>query len=136
MSTPQAPAPLATAAKLHLGQQFLLSLSTRDWALMRTLITDDITWSMPGEGTVSGTAVGAEAVIARSQQIVEYGLNFELLHLLMGQHGLALSLHNTATRGALVLDEYLSTVCQVRDGKISAIDTYLSDLKGFNAFFI
>lgn len=103
---------------------------------MRTLITDDITWSMPGEGTISGTAVGAEAVIARSQQIVGYGLNFELLHLLVGQYGLALLLHNTATRGSLVLDEYLSTVCQVRDGKISVIDTYLSDLKGFNAFFI
>ncbi len=136
MSIPQVTAPPATDAKLHLGQQFLLSLSTRDWALMRTLITDDITWIMPGEGTISGTAVGAEAIIARCQQIVGYGLNFELLHLLIGQYGLALSLHNTATRGSLVLAEYLSTVCQVRDGKISAIDTYLSDLKGFNAFFI
>lgn len=128
--------PLSPEDKLKLGQQFLRSLQARDWTLMRTLLTDDSTWTMPGEGTISGTARGPEAIIARAQRIVGYGLHFELLHLLLGQHGLALSLHNTATRGALVLDEYLATVCQLRDGKISAIDTYLSDLEGFNAFFV
>ncbi len=48
---------------------------------------------------------------------------------------MALSLHNTATRGQLRLDEYLSIVCFVRDGKIAAIETYLSDVDGMNAFF-
>lgn len=136
MPASQASAPLTTDAKMNLGQQFLLSLRTRDWTLMRTLITDDITWTMPGKGTISGTAVGAEAVIARCEQIVGYGLSFELLHLLVGQYGLTLSLHNTATRGALILDEYLATVCQLREDRISGIDTYLSDLKGFDAFFV
>lgn len=103
---------------------------------MRSLLTDDSTWTMPGAGTISGTAVGGDAVTARAQQIVGYGLNFELQDVLIGQHGLALSLHNTATRDSLVLDERLATVCQLRAGKISGIDTYISDIEGFNAFFV
>ncbi|MDN7451277.1 hypothetical protein QZM03_28475, partial [Burkholderia multivorans] len=43
--------------------------------------------------------------------------------------------HNTARRNDLVLDEHLATVCTLRDGKIAAIETYLSDLPGMNAFF-
>ncbi|HZZ46050.1 MAG TPA: hypothetical protein VFE65_04120 [Pseudonocardia sp.] len=45
---------------------------------------------------------------------------------------MASSLHNTARRADLVLDEHLATV---RAGRIVAIDAYLSDLDGINAFF-
>jgi hypothetical protein len=34
------------------------------------------------------------------------------------------------------LDEYLPTVFNLRDGKISAIDSYLSDVSLVNAFFV
>jgi len=47
-----------------------------------------------------------------------------------------LSLNNTARRGDLVLDEHLATVLSIRDGKVSAIDTYLSDVDMVNAFFV
>ena len=39
---------------------------------------------------------------------------------------MALAIHNQATRGDLVLDEHLATVCTITDGRISAIETYLS----------
>lgn len=35
-----------------------------------------------------------------------------------------------------VLDEHLSTVCFLRDGKIAAIETFLSDVAAMNAFFV
>jgi uncharacterized protein len=54
---------------------------------------------------------------------VSYGLTFTLKHILIGQHGVALSLNNTARRGDLVLDEHLATVMNIRDGKTLAIDT-------------
>ncbi|WP_328606237.1 hypothetical protein OG943_40860 [Amycolatopsis sp. NBC_00345] len=34
-----------------------------------------------------------------------------------------------------VLDEHLATVCTLQDGKVAAIETYLSDVDGMNAFF-
>jgi ketosteroid isomerase-like protein len=67
---------------------------------------------------------------------VSYGLTFTLKHILIGRHGVALSLNNTARRGDLVLDEHLATVLTIRDEKISAIDTYLSDIDMLNAFFV
>jgi hypothetical protein len=55
---------------------------------------------------------------------------------MLGENSFILKLHNTARRGALVLDEHLGTVCTVRDGLIDAADTHLSDIAGMNAFFV
>jgi len=122
--------------KTALAQEFLAGLKTRDWDRLRAIMTDDIVWTMPGSSLISGEAQGAEAVLARSKQIVGYGLDFELKHILTGQYHVALSLRNTAARGDLRLDEHLSTVCFLRDGKIAAIHTFLSDISGMNAFFV
>ena len=34
-----------------------------------------------------------------------------------------------------VLDEYLTTVCTLRDGKIARLDTYISDIPMVNTYF-
>lgn len=120
----------------QLGKQFHAYLTAGDWDGIRTLLADDVTWSLPGDNTISGTAEGAEAVVQRAEQIASYGLTFELLHILVSAENMALSLHNTARRGDVQLDEYLSTVCRLRDGKIANIETYLSDVPGMNAFFV
>lgn len=125
----------AESMKQEIGEKFLLALRTHDWDLMRTIMAPDVVWSLPGSSRISGEAHGVDAVIARCQLITSYGLNFGLKHVLYGQFGFALSLHNTAKRGDLVLDEHLATVCYLREDKISRIDTYLSDVPMANAFF-
>ncbi|MFH8345241.1 nuclear transport factor 2 family protein [Streptomyces sp. NPDC018045] len=119
-----------------LGKQFHAALATGDWDAIRSLLHEDAVWELPGDNTISGAARGADAVVERARKIAGYGLNFALLHILVSPRNMALSLHNTAQRGDLVLDEHLSTVCTVRDGKIAAIETYLSDVDGMNAFFV
>jgi ketosteroid isomerase-like protein len=122
--------------KTVIAQQFLAGLRDRDWDLLKSIMTDDIVWSLPGSSLISGEARGAEAVIKRSQLIVSYGLTFSLKNILLGQHGVALSLNNTARRGDLVLDEHLATVFALRERRIFAITTYLSDVEMVNAFFV
>ncbi len=122
--------------KRQVAEIFLEGLRNRDWDQMRSIMTEDIVWTLPGNSKISGAARGVNAVIERAQTIVSYGLTFTLKHILIGQNGMALSLNNTATRGELNLDEHLATVCSLRDGKISAIDTYLSDVEMANAFFV
>ena len=119
----------------RLGEQFHAALTAGDWEAIRSLLHTDATWTLPGENTVSGTVVGADAIVGRAQKIADYGLSFELLHVLVSRENMALSLHNTAQRDEAVLDEYLSTVCRLRDGKIASIETYLSDVPAMNAFF-
>ncbi|MCC2280296.1 nuclear transport factor 2 family protein [Streptomyces sp. ET3-23] len=120
----------------QLGKTFHAYLVARDWEGIRSLLTDDATWTLPGDNTISGTAEGAEAVVERAKKIASYGLDFELLHILVSRENMALSLHNTAHRDGIRLDEHLSTVCRLRDGKIAGIETYLSDVPGMNAFFV
>ncbi|PHQ52379.1 ketosteroid isomerase [Streptomyces cinnamoneus] len=125
-----------TTAAYDLGQRFHAALITGDWPAIRSMLHDDATWTLPGDNTISGTVVGADAVVERAQKIASYGLSFELLHVLVSRENMALSLHNTAQRPDAILDEYLTTVCRLRDGRIADIETYLSDVPGMNAFFV
>jgi uncharacterized protein len=122
--------------QLDIARSFLAAISTCDWNAMRALLTEDAHWTLPGENTISGTANGADAVVERARKITSYGLNFKLQNVLVGSDSVALSLHNTARQGDRVLDEYLASVCQFKDSKIAAIETFLSDIDGMNAFFI
>ncbi len=122
--------------KLYIARRFHAALVARDWSAIRALLTDDAQWTLPGDNTISGTASGADAVVDRARSIAGYGLNFELLHILVSRDNVALSLRNTARQGDRVLDEYLATVCQLKDNKIAAIETFLSDVDRMNAFFV
>lgn len=96
-------------AQLDIARRFHATLVARDWGAMRALLTDDAHWTLPGNNAISGTANGADAVVERARKIASYGLNFELLHILVSRDNVALSLHNTAQQGDQVLDEYLAT---------------------------
>jgi ketosteroid isomerase-like protein len=124
------------AAKYVLARTFHAALTTKDWSLLRAIASPDVTWVLPGSNAVSGPAVGIDAVIARAELIASYGLTFTLEHILVSRDNMALALHNTAQRTDAVLDEHLSTVCRIIDGRIDAIETYLSDVAGMDAFFI
>ena len=120
-----------------LGTRFYSALLAGAWPAIRALLHDDATWTLPGDNSVSGTAAGADAVIAQLQKVAGYGVHFELLHILTSREHMALSQHNTARRnGHVVLDEHLATVFRLRDGRIAEAETFASDVPGMNAFFI
>jgi len=122
--------------KEQLANKFLTGLKNRDWPLMRSALADDVTWTLPGTSLLSGPAIGADAVIKRANQLRDFGVMVQLNHILYGLDSVALSLHNTASRGDLVLDEQVAIVCDINDGKISRIVTHLSDVEGINKFFV
>jgi uncharacterized protein len=92
--------------KNDIAQTFLTALRNHDWELMRSIMINEVIWSLPGTSLISGDAYGIDAVIKRSQLIVNYKLNFGLKNILFGQHGVALSLnlsyaqHLTARRAS------------------------------------
>jgi uncharacterized protein len=43
--------------------------------------------------------------------------------VVLGREGVALLLHNTGNQNGRILDEYLTTVCTLRDGKIARHST-------------
>ncbi len=115
---------------------FHRALITKNWDLLRSIMDPEVSWVLPGTNTISGEAVGIEAVVARAELIASYGLTFTLEQVLLSRDNMALALHNTAERMDAVLDEHLATVCTLRAGKITAVETFLSDVDGMDAFFI
>ena len=118
-----------------IAKAFQAALTSRDWPAMRALLHDDATWTLPGDNSISGTAIGGDAVVERAQLIASYGLSFKLENILLSRDNMALGLHNTAERDGVRLDQQLATVCRLRDGRIAEIETFLSDVPGMNRFF-
>ncbi|CAM5663401.1 nuclear transport factor 2 family protein [Mycolicibacterium aubagnense] len=123
------------AVNQKLAQIFHSALLHRDWDQLATILHSDVAWVLPGDNHISGAAEGLTDVLARAALIASYGPSFTLEHVLFSRDNFALAIHNQATRGDLVLDEHLATVCTVKQGKISRIETYLSDIEGMDAFF-
>jgi ketosteroid isomerase-like protein len=126
---------LTDLEKKTLAETFLHAVGTQNWDLLHSIITEDISWTLPGTSLISGEVNGPNAIIARAKQIVNSGASLELKHILYGQYNVTLFVHNQASRGELILDEYLATVCTICSGRISKIETYVSDVDGVNAFF-
>ena len=123
-------------ADTSVGTRFLGAYAAHDWDGLRDLMDENVTWELPGTAAISGRVQGVEAAIVRVQQIIAGGTNTELLNVLTGQSAVALSLHNTAEKDdGRVLDEYLTTLLRIRDGKIWAIETYVSDVPMVERFF-
>jgi ketosteroid isomerase-like protein len=122
--------------KKEIAQKFITGLSGRDANLLKSIMTDDIVWSLPGKSLMSGEAHGVDAILKRSETLHRYGVKIELEHVVFGYQDVALHLHNTGKRGDKILDEHLTTVCSLRANKIRRLDTFISDVEMLNAFFV
>ena len=118
-----------------LATLFIESLRSGDANGFRTIMTDDVVWTLPGTSQVSGVAKGVEGILKRARTIVAYGTKLEVQHVVLGHEGVALLLHNTGNQNGRILDEYLTTVCTLREGKIARLDTYISDIEMVNTYF-
>jgi ketosteroid isomerase-like protein len=121
--------------KYVLGTAFHRALSTKDWASLESILSPEVTWTLPGDNQISGVASGVDEVVDRAELIASYGPSFELEVVLVSRENMALLIRNRAERGELVLDERVATVCTLAGDEIVAIETYLSDLDGMDAFF-
>lgn len=118
------------------AEEFLGAFKDRDMEGIRRLAAENIEWTLPGEGRISGTAVGIDAVIERIKIIAAGGVKTKLNYIVTGQNGVALLLNNTGTSAdGLILDEQLATVLTIDNGLIVKIDTYLSDVPMMEKYF-
>lgn len=123
-------------SNIEIGEQFLAAYNAHNWEGIRKLLHPSVKWTLPGNGAISGTAEGIDAVINRVKSIVEGNVCTQLHGILVGQFGLTLSLHNSAVSDdGRVLEEELATVLTIESDLITKIDTYLSDVAGMEQYF-
>ena len=127
---------MTEAEKQGLAEKFIAGLTRRDQRLLDSILTEDVVWSLPGESLMSGEAHGVAAILKRAETLGGYGVKIEIEHVIYGYQDVALHLHNTGKRGELILDEYLTTVCRLRENMIYRLETFISDVPMLNAFFV
>lgn len=120
----------------ELADQFLSALRNADQSVLWAITYEKVEWSLPGHGIISGLAKGQEAVLNRIRHLKHFEVHFELLHVLYGMEGFALSLRNTARRRQEELNVFVAIVCHVEMGKIYWIETMLHDVEAINRFFV
>lgn len=119
-----------------IAHAFLRGLRDRDATLLRSIMTDDVVWSLPGESLMSGEAHGVEAIVKRATTLTGFNVTIELEHVVFGLHDVAVQLHNTGHCDGKMLDEHLTTVIHLDAGKIQRLDTFISDVEMLNAYFV
>lgn len=121
--------------KLTIGNQFLLAFRERDWNLLRSIITEDCTWSLPGTGELAGNSDGADQVLEKAKQFVER-LNLANGHIPVCLNCVAMAIRKQFISEIVVTTEHIATVNTIRDGKISCINSFFSDVPGMQAHFM
>jgi len=121
--------------RIDLAKSFTEALMTADEALLKSIVTDDVIWNLPGESIVSGEFHGVEGILKRIQIIVDHETQLKVLHYLTGWDDVAFILNNTGNYKGVELNEFLTTVCRVRDGKIYRLETLIDDVDMVNAYF-
>ena len=53
--------------KKQIAQKFITGLSNRDANLLKSIMTDDVVWSLPGKSLMSGEAHGVDAILRLPQ---------------------------------------------------------------------
>jgi ketosteroid isomerase-like protein len=124
-----------TEQEKKLATSFIAALRAQDIEGFNAIMTDDVGWSLSGSSLVSGLANGIDGILKRARTLIKYGVSIEIQHVVVGYEGVVLLLHNTGSQNGRILDEYLTTVCSLRDGKISRLDTHISDIPMIDAYF-
>jgi uncharacterized protein len=121
--------------KARLARQFWEGLRNRDRYALASIFTEDVVWSNPGQTRISGEARGLDAIMKRAQDIADWGVKIELEYILYGLSEVALHLHNTGNKNSRIFDEHVVIVFIFRDGRISRLVAFLSDIPMMNAYF-
>jgi uncharacterized protein GlcG (DUF336 family)/ketosteroid isomerase-like protein len=121
--------------KRKIATAFIEALRARDSAKFTEIMTPDVVWTLPGTSRISGEAQGVAGIMKRASVFASYALNIQIEYVVFGLDGVALLLHNTGQREARVLDERLTTVCQLEGARIKRLDTYISDVQMVNDYF-
>ncbi|HWY63214.1 MAG TPA: nuclear transport factor 2 family protein [Rhizomicrobium sp.] len=122
--------------KLALARRFLSVLASPDPDVVKSVAVEDVVWSFPGAGRISGEARGVDGVMARAKIIASFKVNIDVVRTLYSLGGVAIILHNTANREGHVLDEHIAAVFSFRGERVCRLDTYLSDVPMAEAFFV
>jgi ketosteroid isomerase-like protein len=127
---------MTESEKKKIAENFIAGLRNRDANQLASILSSDVTWTLPGESFMSGEAQGVDGILKRAKAFQQYNVHLEIEYVLYGYHDVALSLHNTGEMNGKILNEHLTTILHLQEGKAHRIETYISDVAMLNGYFV
>ncbi|MCF2131706.1 nuclear transport factor 2 family protein [Strepomyces sp. STD 3.1] len=122
------------ADQLDLAQGFAVALAALDTDALSKLCTEDVYWTVPGDGPVGGRIEGVEGIIAFQQVLHDHAVRTDVRQIFHGRDSLLALLHDWGEHNGRRLDADLALVLTLRDGRIAAIDGHMADVTAFAAY--
>jgi hypothetical protein len=66
----------------YIAESFIAGLRNRDVSLLSSILTGDVTWTLPGESFMSGEAQGVDGILKRAQGFQQYNVHLEIKYVL------------------------------------------------------
>jgi ketosteroid isomerase-like protein len=123
-----------TIEPASLTQRFATALLTLDEAALSEVSTDDISWSIPGHGPISGVHIGAAAIMAVATIVRQHGITIEVEQILTGRDGVSAILHEVGTHAEAPLDVRVALTLLFRHGRVATITGYISDVAAYDTY--
>lgn len=123
------------AANADLVMKLMAAVRGGDLETARGLTTDDYVWHVPGTSTISGDAVGVDAVAEKLRRLVEAGLRPEMIAVLEGESHVAVVQRNVASADGRELDVRVVSLFTVDDGKLARMETFFGDQPAAEEFW-
>ncbi|MCX5122120.1 hypothetical protein OG992_33740 [Micromonospora sp. NBC_00362] len=121
--------------KHEIAYQFEDSLKLGNRDMLQAIVADDVIMTMPGNSRVSGEWRGIDGLTELMNLLRQSGMRAEIEAITYGLNSVALRLHNTGIRGDRHLDQLVVVALFLRGRRIIRVDSHMSDLENFNAFF-
>jgi uncharacterized protein len=110
-----------------------------DLATLKELFTEDAVWTVPGQGVLSGTKQGRDAVLAHFGELATRTagtVRAELQDVIGGEeHTIGLH-HDYAERNGKVFDQDAVLVFHISGGRVDRVQEFLEDPAAADEFWI
>ena len=123
---------------IEVMRSYISAMHARDLEAAFDHYADDIVGSVPGRSALAGTRRGRAAVVAYLRAALARGredVSVEIVDTLVGQHHVALLVHERLGSGSDVLDIRRANVYRIRDDKIVEIRIFEADQYAVDAWF-
>lgn len=125
---------------LDLIDQFFDAYSKRDIDVLRSLLSDDVTWTFPGHHPLSGAKVGVDAIVAFFDAVgsIMGGSNPKIEKLVSGvadQYVVECQQIQTHRQNGPNLDQQMCVLWSFANGKITSGAHMAADQDQLDAFY-
>jgi ketosteroid isomerase-like protein len=127
-----------SAENIDLVRRGYAAFSAADVDTLRGLFTEDVTWTVPGNGPVSGVKQGQDAVLGYFGELAGRAggsLKVDLMDVASGESYVFARARITATRNGTDLDTTDVNVFEIVSGKTRSVQQYFAETAEWDAFW-